>query len=283
MPDDTLDVPGIDPNTTTAARLYSLLINPDEGQFLPIDVTVCGALRTACPEIGEVAQDNRVFVRRATRFMVNQGIKQIIDVGSGLPADENTHEVAHKLDPNVRVVYDDKDPMTVSHGEHLLRGAKNVAFLGYDAREPEKILSDPKTRELINFDEPVGIMMASIMQLFGEETDTHDVVRRFLEPFPSGSYLALSHFVVPGKNPPIDGPPQDRVDALLAVMAGAGEPLIFRTREDIERYFEGLELQPPYEGSEKNDLVWVNRWGAKDPARAFPSGAWLLAGVGRKP
>jgi hypothetical protein len=283
VPDDTLNVPGIDPNTTTAARLYSLLINPDEGQFLPIDVTVCNALRSACPEIGEVAQDNRVFVRRATRYMVNQGIKQIIDVGSGLPADENTHEVAHKLDPSVRVVYDDKDPMTVSHGEHLLHGAKNVTFLGYDAREPEKILSDPKTRELINFDEPVGIMMASIMQLFGEETDTHDVVRRFLEPLPSGSYLALSHFVVPGKNPPVDGPPQDRVDALLAVMAGAGEPLIFRTREDIERYFEGLELVQPYEGSEQNDLVWVNRWGAKDPARAFSSGAWLLAGVGRKP
>jgi hypothetical protein len=283
VPDDTLNVPGIDPNTTTAARLYSLLINPDEGQFLPIDVTVCSALRSACPEIGEVAQDNRVFVRRATRYMVNQGIKQIIDVGSGLPADENTHEVAHKLDPSVRVVYDDKDPMTVSHGEHLLKGSKNVAFLGYDAREPEKILGDPKTRELINFDEPVGFMMASIMQLFGEETDTHDVVRRFLEPAAPGSYLAFSHFVVPGKNPPVDGPPQDRVDALLAVMAGAGEPLIFRTREDIERYFEGLELMQPYEGSEKNDLVWVNRWGAKDPARAFSSGAWLLAGVGRKP
>jgi hypothetical protein len=283
VPDDTLNVPGIDPNTTTAARLYSLLINPDEGQFLPIDVTVCNALRSACPEIGEVAQDNRVFVRRATRYMVNQGIKQIIDVGSGLPADENTHEVAHKLDPSVRVVYDDKDPMTVSHGEHLLKGSKNVAFLGYDAREPEKILGDPKTRELINFDEPVGFMMASIMQLFGEETDTHDVVRRFLEPAAPGSYLAFSHFVVPGKNPPVDGPPQDRVDALLAVMAGAGEPLIFRTREDIERYFEGLELMQPYEGSEKNDLVWVNRWGAKDPARAFSSGVWLLAGVGRKP
>lgn len=284
MQGETAEVPpGVDPNQTTAARLYSLLLNPTEGQFFPTDVLVCNQLRAACPEIPEVAQDNRIFVRRATRFMVNNGIKQIIDVGSGLPSDQNTHEVAHKIDPSVRVVYDDKDGMTVAHAQHLLKDAKNVAFLGEDAREPEAILNHERTRELIDFDQPVGLMMASIMQLFGEESDTHDVVRRYLAACPSGSYLALSHFVVPGKNPPVDGPPADRVQALLDVMEAAGEPLIFRTKEEIERYFEGLELVQPYEGSEQNDLVWVNRWGAKDPARAYQSGSWLLAGVGKKP
>lgn len=285
MQGETAEVPpGVDPNQTTAARLYSLLLNPTEGQFFPTDLLVCNQLRAACPEVPEIAQDNRVFVRRATRYMVNNGIKQIIDVGSGLPSDQNTHEVAHKIDPTVRVVYDDKDAMTVAHAQHLLgEGTKNVVFLGEDARDPEAILDHPTTHELIDFDQPVGIMMASIMQLFGDDCDTHDVVRRYLARCASGSYLALSHFQTAGQNPPVDGPPADRVEALRGVMEAAGEPLIFRTSEEIERYFEGLELVQPYEGSEHNDLVWVNRWGAKDPARAYQSGSWLLAGVGRKP
>ncbi|HEY6740184.1 MAG TPA: SAM-dependent methyltransferase [Actinopolymorphaceae bacterium] len=275
--------PGVDTEHTNAARLYSLLINPTEGQFLPVDVEVCKQLEAACPEIRDIAHDNRVFVRRATRYLVENGIKQIIDLGSGLPADQNTHEVAHEIDPEVRVVYDDKDPMTVLHAEHLLADTKNVAYLGEDVRDVDAVLQHPKTQELIDFDQPVGIMLASVLQLFGRDCDTHGIVRRYMAAVPSGSYLALSHFRLPGSEPPMDGPPADRVDALLGVMEAAGDPLVLRSEDEILRYFDGLELVPPYAGSERNDLVWVNRWGAKDPARAYSSGTWLLAGVARKP
>lgn len=277
--DDTVDVqvpPGVDPDQTNAARLYSLLINPNEGQFLPIDVEVANQLRAAAPEIQDIAANNRIFVRRAARFFVEQDLKQILDLGSGLPADENTHEVAHAIDESVRVVYDDHDPMTAAHADHLLAGSQNVEFLSHDVRDVDAVLNDPKTRRLIDFDQPVGIMMASILQLFGDEVDTHGIVRRYLDAVPSGSYLALSHFTTVGPDPA-------RMQGLLDVMAGASEPLVFRTPEEIERYFEGMELVQPYFGSSENDLVWVNRWHATDPARADESGAWLLAGVARKP
>ncbi|HEY6737881.1 MAG TPA: SAM-dependent methyltransferase [Actinopolymorphaceae bacterium] len=275
--------PGVDPNQTNAARLYSLFINPTEGQFFPIDVAVSKQIEAAIPESFDIAQDNRVFVRRAARFMVNQGIKQIIDLGSGLPADQNTHEVVHAIDADVRVIYDDIDPMTVAHAEHLLRGASNVAYIGEDARDVDAVLGHPRTRELIDLAQPVGFILGSIMQLWGPDCDSHAVVRRYLDAVPSGSYLAVSHFTTPGQRPPHDGPPADRVKALSTVMEAAGEPLIFRTPEEIRRYFDGLELVPPYDGVDEPDLVWVNRWGAKDPAQAYASGCWLLAGVARKP
>ncbi|HEY6737880.1 MAG TPA: SAM-dependent methyltransferase [Actinopolymorphaceae bacterium] len=273
--------PGVDPYHTNVGRLYSLLINPTEGQFFPIDVKVRAQLEAAVPEIRDIAHGNRVFVRRATRYLVEHGIRQIIDLGSGLPADQNTHEVAHAIDPGVRVIYDDKDPMTVAHAQHLLRGVPNVAFLPADAREPEAILDHPTTRELIDFDQPVGLMMASILHLFGD-TDTHALVRRYLDAVPSGSYLALSHTRVAGERPPHDGPPAARVEALLEVMNRAGDPMVFRTNEEIRRYFDGLELVPPYDGA-KEDLSWANRWGAKDPGLVYQTGTWVLAGVGRKP
>lgn len=279
-PDTRLDLvgapAGVDTQHTTAARLYSYFLNPTEGRYWPIDREVAEELRTACPEVPDIAHNNRIFVRRAARYMVENGIRQIIDLGSGLPADENTHEIAQEVNDSVRVVYVDKDPATVAHARTLLVNTSGVTFLGEDVRNVTAVLGHPSTRQLIDVEEPVGFVMGSVLQLFDQLCDTHRMVDRYLDAAPAGSYLALSHFTT-------EGPHQERIQPLLDVMAAAGEPLTFRSPDEIAAYFDGLEIVEPYEGGGKRQLVWCNRWGSRDPGSAHPSGSWLLAAVARKP
>lgn len=275
-PDTVPTDPGPQAEPPRAAGVYSFLLNPSKGKYTETDRDTAKQLVRQVPEIRDIVQNNRIFVRRAAKWLTTNGIDQIIDVGSGLPADKNTHEVAHKVNQDARVVYVDKDPVMAEVAGEMLRHTDNAVYLDRDMTQPETVLDDPLTRKLIDFDRPIGLMFALCLHLVPpDQCDTRELVRRYLDAVPSGSYLALSH-------PCADGVDPERQRAVLDVMS-TGEQVTFLPESEIGAFFDGLELALPYEGAREAELTWSNRWGAKDPQKCDPSGVWILAGVARKP
>jgi hypothetical protein len=208
--------------------------------------------------------------------MAERGIRQFLDIGSGLPTVGNTHEVVQKVIPDARVVYVDNDPMVAEQGSGLLAGDRTTTVICADLREPETILKHPDVNALIDFTEPAGLLLTAVVMFVSDGSDPWALVERYLAALSPGSYMALSHLTDDYK-PPVT------VERFRAVFDHATEHLYFRSRAGIARFFHGLEIVPPYEGA-RADLCYTGVWGAEDPVLADSDGArWLFCGVARKP
>jgi hypothetical protein len=267
--------PGVDVATPTPARLYDYYLGGTNN--FEVDRAVAERIRALVPEISDSAWANRAFHQRAARWMAeNRGIRQFIDIGAGLPTQGNTHELVQQAQPGARVVYVDNDPMVLAHARNLLAGSAGTGFIQADLREPDSVLSNPELRELIDFSEPVGLLITGVMYFVADKSDPWGIVARFVAALPSGSYLALSHLTADGKPPRAVQEGQD-------AYARATENLYFRSRAQVERFFEGLDLVPPHPGSEPT-VSYVGQWGAEDPALADgDDSSWLYCGVARVP
>ena len=207
---------------------------------------------------------NRDFLGRAVRYMADAGISQFLDLGTGIPGDDNTHAVALSVAPESRVVYVDNDPIVLAHAHELLRGTDDrTSYLFADVREPDKILT--AAAETLDFDQPVGLVLVAILHFVTDEEDAHGLVRRFLDAVPSGSYLVLSHLandVVPGMTELYDG-----------ISAKTRETFVLRNRAEFARFFDGLEMVEP-------GVSLVSEWHTDAPGEVeLP----FYAGVARKP
>jgi hypothetical protein len=262
-----------DPERPSIARIYDFFL--DGNAWFPIDEVVGEQIRQKVPEAYDIAQNNRTFVRRSTRWLARRGVSQFIDIGSGLPTQQNTHEVAQQINPEARIVYCDHDPMVASHAAELLGKASNVVYLPADVRKPSSVLDAPETRELIDFRRPVGLVLTGVLHCVDDEEDPYGLIAQYLAAVPSGSYLVLTHFTSDEQDP-------GAVERWIQMTANANEQLVFRSRAEVERFFEGLALMAPGEATVP-ELMWANRWLAPDPEAADISGSWLWAGVGRKP
>jgi S-adenosyl methyltransferase len=274
--DDVPQVPlGVDPKTPTPARLYDYYLGGTNN--FDVDRVMAERLRAQVPEISDSAWANRAFHQRAARWMAaDRGIRQFIDVGAGLPTQGNTHELVQQARPGARVVYVDNDPMVLAHARSLLVGAVGAAFIQADLREPDSVLADPELQALIDFSEPVGLLMTGVMYFVSDASDPWGIVARFVSALPSGSYLALSHLTADSKPPRAVQEGQD-------IYARATENLYFRPRAEVARFFSGLELVPPYPGAEPV-ISYVGQWGAEDPLLADGDDSrWLYCGVARRP
>jgi S-adenosyl methyltransferase len=274
--DDAPQVPpGVDPQTPTPARLYDYYLGGTNN--FDVDRAMAERLRAQVPEISDSAWANRAFHQRAARWMAaDRGIRQFIDIGAGLPTQGNTHELVQQVQPGAHVVYVDNDPMVLAHARSLLVGAVGAGFIQADLREPESVLSDPELQALIDFSEPVGLLMTGVMYFVADASDPWGIVARFVSALPSGSYLALSHLTADSKPPRAVQEGQD-------IYARATENLYFRPRAEVERFFDGLELVPPYPGAEPA-ISYVGQWGAEDPLLADGDDSrWLYCGVARRP
>jgi hypothetical protein len=241
-----------------------------------VDVQAAQRILSAVPEIQDCAWSNRGFHQRAAKWMAERGIRQFLDIGSGLPTVGNTHEVVQKVIPDARVVYVDNDPMVAEQGSGLLADDRSTRVICADLREPETILSNPGVHALIDFAEPAGLLLTAVMMFVSDSCDPWALVRRYVDALASGSYMALSHLTDDYK-PPVT------VERFRAVFDHATERLYFRSKAGIARFFEGLEMVPPYEGAPAA-LCYTGVWGAEDPLLADSDGArWLFCGVARKP
>ena len=265
---------GVDPSVPTPARIYDYMLRGEH--YLDVDVRAAEQILGAVPEIRDCAWSNRGFHQRAAKWMAEHGIRQFIDIGSGLPTVGNTHEVVQKVVPDARVVYVDNDPMVEAQGRVLLAGTGTTAVIRGDLREPETILGHPELRRLIDFSEPAGVLMTAVLMFVSDRSDPWGLVARYMNAVPASSYLSLSH-LTDERKPPL------AVERFRAVFDKASERMHFRSHADIARFFDGLELVPPYEGAAPG-LTFTGIWGAEDPVLADSEGQrWLCCGVARRP
>jgi S-adenosyl methyltransferase len=265
---------GVDVTRPAPARIYDYMLRGSN--HFDTDVAAAQRILSAVPEIRDCAWSNRGFHQRAAKWIAEQGVRQFIDIGSGLPTVGNTHEVVQKVIPGARVVYIDNDPMVAEQGTQLLAEDRSTRLICADLREPDTILNNPDLLELIDFREPTGLLLTAVLMFVSDRSDPWGTVARYVSALSSGSYLALSHLTDDYK-PPVTA------ERFRAVFDNATEHLYFRSKAGIVRFFDGLEMVPPYEDAEP-DICYTGVWGAEDPVLADSDGArWLYCGVARKP
>jgi SAM-dependent methyltransferase len=263
----------VDISRPAPARIYDYMLRGSN--HFEIDVLAAEHILSAVPEIRDCAWSNRGFHQRAAKWIAERGVRQFLDIGSGLPTVGNTHEVVQKVIPGARVVYVDNDPMVGEQGAELLADDRSTRVICADLREPDAILDHPDLKELIDLSQPTGLLLTAVLMFVSDASDPWDLVARYVDVLAPGSYLALSHLTDDHK------PPQT-TERFRAVFDRATEQMHFRPKEDIARFFDGLQLIPPYEGAPAA-LCYTGVWGAEDPVLADSEGArWLYCGVARK-
>jgi O-methyltransferase involved in polyketide biosynthesis len=257
---------GLDTSRPNVARVYDYMLGGKDN--FEADRAAAEMLIKVLPHSALACRQNRQFLGRVVRYLIEEkGIRQFIDLGSGLPTADNVHQIAQKIDPGARVVYADYDPVVVLHSKVLLEGSEGVRVIQADLRDPGSILGDPGVGELIDLGQPAAILMFAILHFLPDAEQPYETVRRFTQAMAPGSYLALSHITDEAVSP-------ETSQAAQQVYQGASAPVVPRSREDIARFFDGLELT----GS---GLVDINLW----PVKALGPGAPLTfyGGAARKP
>jgi hypothetical protein len=254
-------------NKPSVARMYDYFLGGYHN--FAIDRAAAQQVIAIYPDVRLMARTNRAFLRRTVTFLVEQGIDQFLDLGSGIPTVGNVHEVAQELNPNARVVYVDIDPVAARHSEAILQGNGSVGVIQADVRDPEYILNHPTTRRLLDFGKPIGLLLFALLHFVPDEEQARRLLRTLREVAAPSSYLALSHVTY-------EGPPTEAVEQAKMVYAHSTNPIIFRSRARIESFFEGFELVEP-------GLVYVPLWRPENPdAVSEPERTAFFAGVGRK-
>jgi hypothetical protein len=265
---------GVDTTVPTPARIYDYMLRGHN--YFDADMFAARQILQAAPEIRDAAFSNRGFHQRAASWIAAQGVRQFIDIGSGLPTVGNTHEVVHQVIPSAHVVYVDNDPMVELHSRALLDSGGTISVICADLREPDSILEHPDLLKLIDFGLPTGLLMTGVMMFVSDPSDPWGLVSRYLAAMTSGSYLSLSHLTD-------DYKPPAAAEGFRAVFDTATEHMYFRSKAKVARFFDGLELVSPYEGAEPQ-VTFTGLWGAEDKDLADSDGSrWLYCGVAKKP
>jgi S-adenosyl methyltransferase len=233
-------------------------------------------LKTFLPDLLEGAWANRGFLQRAVKRMAAEwGIRQFLDLGAGLPTQRNTHEIVDEVTTDGRVVYVDIDPRVVAQATQLLSGTDRAAVIQADLADVDRVLGHPETRRLIDFSEPVGLLVVAVTHYMVDAQDPWGAVHRYMSHLASGSYLALSAITRDRQEDPMD-----RMVSEAGQRGMAGQ---IRSFEEIKRFFTGLEIVAPYEDAAP-ELTYIGLWGAEDPVAADDDGSRLsYAAVARKP
>ncbi|MDO3704431.1 SAM-dependent methyltransferase [Micromonospora sp. C28SCA-DRY-2] len=264
----------IDTSVAHPARRYNYWLGGKDN--FQADRDSGDAIAAAFPTIRTTALENRRFLQRAVGHLAREaGIRQFLDIGTGIPTADNTHEVAQAVAPESRVVYVDNDPIVLAHARALLTSSAEgaTAYLDADLRGPERILAHPDLRRTIDLTRPVGLMLVAILHFVPDSDDPWGVVGRLLDALPAGSYLAASHATADHL------PPEVAAEARAAGRAGGPHGLIaLRSRAEVARFFTGLDLVEP-------GLTSVAEWRADGEPRPRPSAAEvsMYGAVARKP
>ncbi|MFC3454807.1 SAM-dependent methyltransferase [Amycolatopsis speibonae] len=261
--------PGTDETVPSAARMYDYMLGG--GHNFAVDREAATRAEQVVPYARGVARLNRAFLRRAVRFMIDQGVRQFLDIGSGVPTVGNVHEIAQDANPECRVVYVDHDPVAVAHSELILAGNDHATALKADARDPSRILGDPQLRRQLNPDEPIGMLFLCMLHWIQDESDPAGLMRHYIDAMAPESYLAITHITE-------DYQPYQVREALRIATKG-GDQVTSRPYDEVLTMFGDLELLEP-------GLVGCGTWrpaGPGDIAEDPTLNQVLYAGVARKP
>jgi hypothetical protein len=245
--------PEVDTRRANVARVYDYLLGGTHN-FLA-DQDVARAIIAVEPNARGVGQANRAFLGRAVRYLAGAGIRQFLDVGSGIPTQANVHEVAQEAVPGAGVVYADIDPVAIAHSGAILAGNPDTAVIEADLRQPATVLDRAAGTGLIDFSKPVGLLLLAVLHFIPDEDDPWGIVATLRDALAPGSYLVLSHGTE-------EGAPDVAQAAEKVYQRAASAGLRMRSRPDIARFFDGFELVEP-------GLVAMPYW-RPDPSGGLP-------------
>ncbi|MEU6730475.1 SAM-dependent methyltransferase [Nonomuraea wenchangensis] len=265
---------GIDTTRPSVSRVYDFMLGGKDN-YEADRMAARRALEVA-PDAPQAARANREFLGRVVRFLAGEaGIRQFLDIGSGLPTQGNVHEIAQAVAPGTHVVYVDHDPIVLVHGRALLAVDDTTTVVEADLLDPEAILHNPEVRRLIDFDRPVALLLLGILHHLADHQDPGGITRRLMDRLVPGSYLAVSHFHNPGPELPEVSRQAYSAEKIFNETMGTGR---WRTRAEILAYFDGLDLLEP-------GLVPLPEWRPGEDDHATPGITYhtFVGGVARKP
>jgi hypothetical protein len=253
------------------ARMYDYVLGGKDNYAA--DRAAADAWVEADPGTVFTVRANRAFLGRAVRYLTAEaGIRQFLDIGTGLPTSNSVHEVAQSVDPSCRIVYADNDPLVLTHARALLTSSREgrTAYIHADVRDPRAILDDEAVRDVLDFGRPIGLMLVALLHLIPDDDKPAEVVATLLDELPSGSYLVASHLTMEHDTDPAGGGQQ--------AMRGAGITMQKRASDEFARLaFAGLDLVPP-------GVVLVSEWRRPGSSPApTPAEVNCYGGVARKP
>ncbi|WP_216209245.1 SAM-dependent methyltransferase [Amycolatopsis aidingensis] len=261
----------VDTSVPSGARTYDFLLGGAHN--FAADRSMADQVEKAVPGIRDAARLNRAFLARAVRLLIDQGIRQFLDVGSGIPTVGNVHEIAQQHDPDCRVVYVDRDPVAVAHSELMLSGNERAGIAHADMRNPESILASEPARRLLNFDEPLGLLFLLVLHWVPDEADPRALMTRYRDAIAPGSHLVITHMT--------DDAQKDKIDTVAGIVRSSrGDGQVFpRSRAEIAALFGDFELLEP-------GLVPTGTWRVSGPGDITDNtemNELSYAGVARKP
>jgi hypothetical protein len=256
---------GVETDRPSVARLYDYFLGGQHN--FAADREMGRQLLAAEPNARHIVAENRAFLGRAVRFLLASGVRQFLDLGSGIPTQDNVHEIAQRGDRSARVVYVDNDPVAVAHSRQILRGNPSASAICADLRTPGEVTSHPEVRRLIDMQAPVGLLMVTVLHFVPDADDPFQVTSRYASWLPAGSYLAISHAT------------HEAAPAAAAqvkeIYTRSSAAATTRSHAEILRFFGGFELLEP-------GLVYLPLWRPDGPVPDHPERVWFYAGVGRK-
>ncbi|OLB74779.1 MAG: hypothetical protein AUI14_22605 [Actinobacteria bacterium 13_2_20CM_2_71_6] len=258
----------IDIERPSAARIYDYWLGGSHN--FAVDREVARQVTGLIPDTPLIMQANRAFLHRAVHHLAETGIRQFLDIGSGIPTLGNVHEVVQKTAPDARVVYVDVDPVAVAHSRHILGGSEHVAVIEEDLRRPDRILAHPETTRLLDFDQPVALLLLAVLHFIPDEDDPFAIVTRLQSRLAPGSYVAISHGTA-------DSLPEEASQRWLELFRRTPTPGRPRSRTEVAGFFTGLDMVEP-------GLVWSPQWRPEHPDEIgdSPERSATYVGVGRK-
>ncbi|GLZ33899.1 hypothetical protein Lesp02_60870 [Lentzea sp. NBRC 105346] len=256
---------GVDTGLPSAARLYDYLLGG--GHNFAADRALAEKFLKAQPNARTIARLNRAFLRRAVLFLIDNGIRQFLDLGSGIPTVGNVHEIAQKADPDARVVYVDFEDVAVAHSRLILEHDDRATIIQEDMTEPEAVLEAARKSGLIDFSQPVGVLTVGVFHFVSPERDPARVIAAYRDAVAPGSYLAFSQFTQ-------DLQPEEMA-GIVEVMKKSMNPMYPRTKAEISGLFSGFDIVEP-------GVVPLPLWRPEGPNDDDPAKAGIFAAVGRK-
>ena len=265
--------PGVDAKAPNVARVYDAFLGGKDN-FAADRQVVEFALRVT-PNAPAAARANRAFLRRTVRYLVAEaGITQILDIGSGLPAPGNVHEVAREINPSVRTVYVDNDPVVYTHGQAALADARTTEVITGDVRRPTEVVDHPLVRQFIDFRQPVGLLLLAVLHHISDDEDPSGVVAALRDAMPAGSHLVISSFRMPGTDLAEQRAKAIEMERLFHDRLGSGR---WRPEETIRGWFGDWDMLPP-------GLVPLSSWRPDEPGEVAQDMTChsFVGGVARK-
>ena len=267
MTERGLAASGIDTSTPNVARIYDYLLGGKDN--FPADRETAERLIAAIPDVAAIARDNRSFLGRVVRYLTAQaGIRQFLDLGSGLPSQANVHELAQGVVPDVRVVYVDHDPMVASHGRALLASRDRVAMALADLRDPASVLQHPDVAGMLDWAQPIAVLCTSTLHFVSDQDEPHKIIAAYRDHMAPGSYVAISQGTM-------EKDPSGEREKAVGVYRRASSQLHVRPLADMERFFDGFELVEP-------GLAWITEWRPEPSTAPTGRAQSMRGGVGRK-